>query len=126
MILLDTNALLFWTLDSKALSKKAADAIADAETVSISSISIWEIGIKVKRGKLTIPLTIREYAAQLNLLEGFKILPVDEAAWMKNIELDWENRDPADRTIVATAEILSCPLVSSDITVRSFYPNTIW
>jgi PIN domain nuclease of toxin-antitoxin system len=126
MILLDTNALFFWTLDPKALSQKAANAIQDAEIVHISSISIWEIGIKVKRGKLTLPLSLREYVEKLNHIGRFKILPVDEAVWLKNIELEWEHNDPADRTIVATAEILACSLASSDAAIKNYYPNTIW
>ena len=52
--------------------------------------------------------------------------PVDVLTWIKNIELDWDHRDPADRTIVATASLHACPLVTSDSAIRAFYSQTIW
>ena len=65
MVVLDTSALLFWTLDPAQLSASAAEAIERADRILVSSIAIWEIGIKVKRGKLEIPISAREYAERL-------------------------------------------------------------
>ena len=59
--------------------------------------------------------------SQLN----FKLTPI-EKTWLKNLQLDWPHRDPADRTIVTTATLLSCPLITSDGVIRSFYAETIW
>ena len=65
MVVLDTSALLFWTLDSERLSEAASGAISEADRVLVNSISIWEIGINVARGGLTIPLSVREYSERL-------------------------------------------------------------
>ena len=126
MVVLDTSALIFWTLDRERLSEAAVAAIADADRILVSSISIWEIGIKVNRGGLSIPLTVREFADRLIQVDRVELLPVDTATWLKNIELEWAHRDPADRTIVAVALLHSCPLVTSDRMIRKFYPETIW
>ena len=126
MVVLDTSALLFWTLDRARLSEAAASAIADADRVLVSSISIWEIGIKVSMSRLSIPIPVREYAEQLQLVDRVEILPVDTETWLTNLELQWEHRDPADRSIVATALLRSCPLVTSDTTIRAFYPQSVW
>ena len=126
MVVLDTSALIFWTLDRDRLSDTAAAAIAEADRILVSSISIWEIGIKVNRGGLSIPLTVREFADRLMQVDRVELLPVDTATWLKNIELDWAHRDPADRTIVAVALLHSCPLVTSDRAIRNFYGNSIW
>ena len=126
MVVLDTSALIFWTLDRDRLSDAAAAAIAEADRILVSSISIWEIGIKVNRGGLSIPLTVREFADRLMQVDRVELLPVDTATWLKNIELDWAHRDPADRTIVAVALLHSCPLVTSDRAIRNFYGNAIW
>lgn len=126
MIVLDTCALVFWTLDPQRLSPAAQAAIDAAEKKIISSISIWEIGLKVKREKLVLPLAVDDYVDNLKKVEGVGILPVDEKTWLKNLQLDWPHRDPADRTIVATATLCSCPLVTSDGAIRSFYAETIW
>ena len=126
MIVLDTSALIFWTLDKERLSRAASRAIDDADRIVLSSISIWETGLKVKRQRLFIPVSIQEFADKLERIDRLDILPVDVRTWVKNLELDWDHRDPADRTIVATASLHACPLVTSDAVIRSFYSQTIW
>lgn len=126
MIVLDTSALLFWTLDPSELSKNAQQAIEQADRILISSISIWEIALKVKRQKLVIPLTITDYVEKLLHLEDLEILSVDVQNWLDNLDLPWEHRDPADRTIVALAARFNSPLVTSDGVIADYYPDTIW
>ncbi len=126
MVVLDTSALLFWTLHRERLSEAASGAISEADRVLVSSISIWEIGIKVARGGLSIPLSVREYSERLERIARVEILPIDTETWLANLDLSWDHRDPADRTIVATAVVNDCPLVTSDRTMRNFYPRTVW
>jgi PIN domain nuclease of toxin-antitoxin system len=126
MILLDTSALIFWTLDQEKLTPSAAEAIEAAGRVTLSSISLWEIGIKVKKGRLEIPYAIDEYAQKLKEVQKLEILAVDEAMWLKSLALDWSHRDPADRVIVATAVLNTCPLITSDQIIRTFYKDAIW
>jgi PIN domain nuclease of toxin-antitoxin system len=123
---LDTSAVLYWTLDPDQLTIAARQAIDGADRLVISSISVWEIGLKVKRGKLTIPLSIPEYVDRLDRLDKLEIRPVDVRTWLENLELKWEHRDPADRTVVATARLLGCPLIASDKRIASFYEETVW
>jgi len=126
MIVLDTSALLFWTLDPDRLSDLAEITIHEADTIIVSSVSIWEIGLKIKHGKLQIPLSIDHYADRLQHLDRLEIRDVDVPTWLQNLALKWDHRDPADRTIVATAQQLGCPLVASDREITSFYEKTIW
>src|SRR4030067_1194040 len=98
MAVLDTAALLYWTLDPSKLSPRARSEIKRAGRVVISSISVWEIALKVKRGKLELPLPVSEYADRLQRTELLDIQPVDVRAWLDNLDLDWEQSDPADRT----------------------------
>lgn len=126
MIVLDTSSLLFWTLYPDRLTGAARSAISGADEIIISSISIWEIGIKVARRKLELPISVAEYVGELRKLDHFDIRAVDVATWLENVDLVWDNRDPADRTIVATAIRLDCPLVTSDRSMRAFYDRAIW
>ena len=126
MIVLDTSALLYWTLDPAQLSLKARQAIEQAERIVISSISVWEIALKVKRHKIVIPLPISDYVERLQKLEGLEILAVDVQTWLDNLSLPWEYRDPAGRTIVALATRFGCPLITSDRVIADYYQDTIW
>lgn len=126
MIVLDTSALIFWTLDPQRLSLKAKQAIEQADRILISSISIWEIELKVKHRKLDIPLPINEYVDRLHQLGNLEILAVDIQTWLDNVDLPWDHRDPADRTIVALAARNNCPLITSDEMIANFFAKTIW
>lgn len=88
MIVLDTAALLYWTLDPVRLSPAARQAIEQADRLVVSSISVWEIALKVKYRKLDIPLSIADYAQHLQRLETLEILPVDVQTWLDNLNLD--------------------------------------
>jgi PIN domain nuclease of toxin-antitoxin system len=126
MVVLDTSALLYWTLDPEKIPLATRKAIEREDRLIVSSISVWEIALKVKRGKLQIPLPLGEYVERLLRLEAVEIQPVDVQTWLDNLDLDWDHLDPADRTIVATAARLDCPLISSDSQIAHFYPRTIW
>ncbi len=128
MRLLDTCALLWYSLDDKKLSAKAK---LECEKIPrtggfVSAISIWEIGIKIKNGKLDIGTNIADYVKRLRKMGTIKIIPVDENIWLKNLALDWDHRDPADRTIVATAILKNLPIITSDKIILSYYDNIIW
>jgi len=128
MVLLDTCALLWWTLDPDQLStkaKKACDNIT-SDGGAISSISIWELGIKIKNKKLNIGISIDDYVDRLKMIKALEIIPVDESIWLKNLSLAWSHRDPADRTIVATAQLKKYPIVTKDKTLKAFYKKVIW
>ena len=126
MVVLDTSAVIYWTLDPARLSPLARNTIDTADNILISAISIWEIGIKMQKGKLHLPLTLREFTHRLALVRGVVLVPVSVEIWLLNLELPWSHRDPADRTIVATAHHFECPLVTSEERIRDFYPHAIW
>jgi PIN domain nuclease of toxin-antitoxin system len=126
MILIDTNVLLFSMLERIRLTAKAAEALERADEILVSSISVWEIGIKNQKGKLPLPFSLEEMIYHLESVENLTIVPIDARIWLKNIDLEWDHRDPADRTIVATAMLKGVPIVTADRYIRDFYPQTIW
>jgi len=40
--------------------------------------------------------------------------------------LEWDHRDPVDRTIVATAKKRRLPIITKDQRIRRFYKRTVW
>ena len=127
-VLLDTSALLYWTLRPEALPERARRAIEDAaaDEVVVSAISLWEVGLKAQRGTLDLGLPFAVYVERLRRVDRLTLAPVDAPVWLRVVALPWEHRDPADRVIVATAEMLGVPLVTSDEVMRRYAARAIW
>ena len=129
MILLDTHALLWWALDPERLSATAESALADMEKHGgfASLISIWELGIKVKRGKLELGMPIEELVRRIERTAAVELVPVDANIWLRSLALEWEHPDPADRVIVSTALLKGVPLLTRDATIRDAgVVATVW
>lgn len=61
-ILLDTHAFLWWVMDDSQLSNTAKAMIADpTHTIYLSVVSAWEIIIKERAGKLSLPEPPKTY-----------------------------------------------------------------
>jgi PIN domain nuclease of toxin-antitoxin system len=89
------------------------DPVADVFT---SAVSVWEIAIKRRRGKLTFLGPIVATIAD-NGFHELPILPIDaEQAGA----LEWQHTDPFDRLLVARAMRLGFTLVTADRSVRAF------
>ena len=127
-MVLDTCALLWYTLSPNDLSPLASKYCSriPKDGAIISSISLWEIGIKVKNKKLEIGTTIEDYVSRIKSYSPIRIVPVDTDLWLQNVQLEWKHRDPADRTIVATAMAAKSLLITSDTTIASYYKDCIW
>jgi PIN domain nuclease of toxin-antitoxin system len=121
--------VLWWAIDPDQLSQVAAEAVREMEHRGgfASAISIWELGIKVQRGKLDLGIPIEEFAHRIATRTKVELLPVTTATWRRSLELAWDHRDPADRVIVATAIGQGVPLVTADAEIRRFQGVTcIW
>lgn len=121
MILLDTHALLWWALDPERLSPIAAETLARMERAGgyASAISLWELGVRIQRGRLEIGIDIHEFARRVKKT-AVELVPADTAIWLRALGLDWAHRDPADRVIAATALGLGVPILTKDDAMRSF------
>lgn len=128
-IILDTCALLWWSLDPKKLSQSAAIAIEQMEREKnglTPSMAIWKIAIKVKNKKLDLGVPIDNYVSRLKKSDVVKIVPVDADILLKSVDLEWIHRDPVDRIMVAMALNQSCSIITKDSKIREFYSEVIW
>lgn len=129
MILLDTHTLLWWALEPERLSPTATKLCAQMERDGgfVSTISIWEIAIKVERKKLELPLSIEDLVGRLEASAPLTLVPVDAAIWIHSARFAWAHRDPADRVIVATAELKGVPVLTKDAVLHAEAPaRCIW
>jgi len=95
VIVLDTCSLVWWTLDAGRLSPRARRACRRAESTKavVSSISIWEIGIKVERGRLDLGTSLEDFVVRLKSAGSVEIVSVSDAIWLRNLRLVWNHRD---------------------------------
>lgn len=123
-LLVDTNVLL-WLIGDKAeqIPEPVIDALeSTANTVLVSSISLWEIVIKRSIGKLRIT---DRWSATVSRL-GFTPLPFTAAHAEAVAELPQVHRDPFDRALVAQARWEGATLITADARIRRYPVDTLW
>ena len=128
-IVLDTCALIWWSLDPDCLSPSAKHLCATMEGEKnglVASICLWEIALKVKKGKLDFGTDIERYISTLFRSDVIQIISIDVSLWVDSVNLDWEHKDPVDRVVVALAGQYQAQLITKDTTIRDFYSLTIW
>ena len=109
-LLLDTQAFLWWRINSSRLGARGRAAIASADLVLISVASAWEVAIKMALGKLTLP---EPFAAGVRD-SGFDPLAVEFEHTEEVSRLPHHHRDPFDRMLIAQARVERITLVTSD------------
>lgn len=128
-VVLDTCALIWWSLDPEKLSQSANDACQQMEQEKnglVPSTAIWEIAIKIKNHKLDLGVSIDDYIATLKKSNVIRIVPIDEDIWLESVKLEWEHRDPADRVVVAVAKRSQAAIITADQKIANFYSLVIW
>ena len=128
MVVLDTCALYWWVANPGKLSRKAARAIKGMERLGgvASSICFWELGVKERKGKIALGVPFDEFCRRVEDTGVLEIPPVDLATWRAALQLDWKNRDPVDRVVVATAKARGLSIITADKGIRAYYRKTIW
>jgi PIN domain nuclease of toxin-antitoxin system len=116
MIVLDTHIWIEYINDPSFLPKPALDAIRGGrEPVGISSISVWEVFMLERRGRLEMRIPAGLWVEKCERLALFHFVPVDNTIARLSVELpEPMDADPADRIIVATALSLGATLVTKD------------
>jgi PIN domain nuclease of toxin-antitoxin system len=114
-ILLDTHIWIWYLFDDPLLSQNLKTAIADpANEIWLSPITIWEVLLLGKKGKLSLPpdpVTWIENA--LDLLET-REAPLNNVIAILSRELKCPHEDPADRFLAATAIHYNLQLATVD------------
>lgn len=126
-LVLDTCALLYWTLGPERLSAETRGILENldaADRAVLCSVSVWEIALKHTAGRLPLGMPLDDYVRRIHRLP-LDIVAPSAWLWIDSVRLDWGHRDPADRLIVALASRRSATLVTTDQRIRDFYPHTI-
>ena len=125
MILLDTHAWVWWTVDPDQLSETQRQEITESEEdlIGVSAISCWEVAKLCEYGRLDLPVGLADWFRLALGYPGVSLLPLTPEVAIESTNLPGDfHRDPSDQIIVATARIHECPLVTSDDKI-TYYPH---
>lgn len=131
MILLDTCAIIWDALDQGQLTAKALKAIDRADqhnALIVSDISIWEIAMLVKKGRIEIDTNSADFVNLFLQSRNVSVVQISSeiAELSTNFGADISH-DPADRLIAATSIIHNAQLITADKRlIESEMVDTLW
>lgn len=117
-IIIDTHVFLWLMEGSSELQPSEIELInkiVNKGQVLVASISIWEIAMLQKLGKITLSTPIKNWVEQSLNQKSIVVVTFDAAILIESVFLPGNfHKDPADRMIVATSRIKKVPLLTRD------------
>jgi len=131
VIVLDTHTWLWWASDPGQLGAAARRAISRESSrggAVVSSISAWEVAVKVAAGKLELDRDVHAWVAAACALPGLVVHPLQPVDAVESTLLPGPlHRDPADRIIIALARRLGAAIATRDEAIRQYpHVKTVW
>jgi len=124
--LLDTHAAIWHLEDSPRLPSRTREIIDNnAGHLCICSASLWEIAIKVSRGKLDLQFTLDELFDEVRDSD-IDILQIEEEHLKRYILLPSIHKDPFDRLLISTALAENLTIITADENVRKYTVPWVW
>jgi PIN domain nuclease of toxin-antitoxin system len=126
-LLLDTCTFLWLAGGRTTLPPAAERAIRDpANEVLLSAVSVWEIVVKHRAGKLPLPEPPEVLIPAERTLRGIEPLPFDEEAALYGTRLPPLHRDPFDRMLIAQAVAQGLAIVTPDPLITQYPVRVLW
>lgn len=125
--LLDTHAFVWWVTDDSRLSSTARSIIVDpGNMLFVSAASAWEIVIKVRLGKLSLPEVPELYIPSRLEINRFESLAIQIIHALQVTNLPDLHRDPFDRILIAQSQVEKMPIVTVDKLIAQYPIDVIW
>lgn len=124
-ILLDTHIALWLDSGNDRLREPTRRLIdgcwRNGGTIFVSAVTAWEIALLVDTRRIELDLPVTAWIERFHDRPGIKEAKLGHRAASRSYDLHHlENRDPADRLLIATAIELACPLVTYDERIGRF------
>ena len=128
MLLLDTCTLVWLDSDPALLSATARQEIGNqARSLFVSSVSALELAIKIRKGKLTLPMPLETWFPGVLAAHGIEGIVVDWRVSAATGALPLLHSDPFDRIIIATAKLNNQSIVTPDQLIRAYSDvSVVW
>jgi PIN domain nuclease of toxin-antitoxin system len=126
-LLLDTHTLLWFLADDAKLSGAAKTALVDPGNERLlSPISLLEIALKVRLGKLTLSASFGVLFPTQLTLNQINMLPIEARHVEPLTTFPLHHKDPFDRLIAATGLVEGLTLVSADTIFDAYGLTRLW
>jgi PIN domain nuclease of toxin-antitoxin system len=131
VIVVDTHVLIWDALRPELLSDNAKKAFSQAnenDGILLCEISLWEIAMLVKKGRITLGTSYQEFIRLVLLSKNYQLQGITPEIAELSTQLSEDiNSDPADRIIAATSLVMGYPLITADTNLnRADSLTTIW
>lgn len=115
--LLDTHAVFWAYEDAVVLGSRARAVIqhASPRSLAISDFTLLEIAMLVSKERLKLDLRLTVFLDRVEA--DYVVLPLGAPVAAIAMKLSWEQGDPFDRVIVATAKVHGIPLLTKDVQI---------
>ena len=124
--LLDTHVIIWHFDDSPKLPKEITEIMKNSESkFYISSISLWEIAIKMNLNKLDLSITFDELLSAVKKSD-INILQIEDQYLQGLSVLPFIHRDPFDRMLIATAKSERLTILTADENIQKYDVAWVW
>ncbi len=126
--LLDTSTFL-WYVSAKAdLSHWARSIIRDSSNnIYLSFVSIWELAIKFRIGKLELrPASLANWLDIHLAANSFRLLEIKVSHLVQFADLPLVHRDPFDGLLIAQSQVENIPIITSDAAFDHYSVQRVW
>lgn len=118
-LLLDTHVWIWHLIgDAAHLSPNVVsllDRVGSNSGLRVSDISYWEVAVKAAKKKIALSMDATIWLQRAERAPGIRFLPLDRDVLLLSTRLSGTaHNDPADRMLIAAAQINNIPLVTAD------------
>ncbi len=125
--LLDTSVWLWSLWEPERISRRGRAVLADlSHGVFLSAVTSWEVALKSRAGKLSLPEAPGTYVPRRMADQGLRPLPVSHQHALAVFGLPDHHRDPFDRLLIVQANLEDMILVTADRMIEKYAVQLLW
>ncbi|PYV61020.1 MAG: PIN domain nuclease [Acidobacteria bacterium] len=125
--LLDTVVWVWSVHSAERINKVGFDILESGdEEVYFSAASIWELSIKLRLGKLSLPEPPARYIPKRLGQQGIRTLSVTPTHALRVYDLPTHHHDPFDRLLIAQALTEEMVILTADRAFEKYQTQLVW
>ena len=126
-LLVDTHTFLWALMRDHRLSTRSKQILtSDEHELFFSLVSLWEVSIKMKTGKLNALGSSVAYLREEMENYSMQLLPIRYEHILQLEMLPAHHSDPFDRLLIAQAVTESLPILTHDEKFKPYPARLIW